>query len=378
MSASGSDAEIVKKTLIEAYREIHFNNLSNYSCGGIMKIDVAILTALPLELQAFLRHGGPWRRLESDRFPGRIYYHFRTQFGVSIIAACSLSIGQLSAALAARDLIDEWKPTVLILIGIAAGINKEVRLGDIVVSDQIVDYELGKVSPGGVTPRWSVYRSDPVLLSKLTDYRDASWIADIAVPRPDGQTGLIPRILRGVVLSGNKVIADKKTAGAIGSIWPHAHAIEMEGAGIAAAVHGSTMTTSFIMVKAICDYANKLKNDNWQPYAAEVAAAFTSSFILTALSRADVKLKEPDKMLETANTSVDLRAIRLAISSAFDQVELKMIMSDLEIDWDNIAGTTKNEKVIELIWHLKRHKRLEDLVHIIKKERKGLLESYEP
>ena len=374
LSVKGNDARDVQNVLIAACREMHNGPVIQ---GGIMKIDVAVLTALPMELQAFLRHGGPWSKIESNRCPGRIYYQYTTDSGLSVIAACALGMGQINAAMAARDLVDEWNPKALVLIGIAGGLGKEVQLGDIVVSDQIVDYELGKVTPAGGTPRWSVYRSDPALLGKLLNFRDTSWLAHVAVPRPDADAGRIPRILHGVVLSGNKVIADEATAGSLSSVWTRATAIEMEGAGIAAALYQSKNAPSFIMIKAICDRADAKKDDSWQPYAAEAAAAFTASFILNVLTPSDTKLKESEKMPEVPTVGIDSRALRLALSSAFDLKELKLLVSDLEIDWDDIAGSTKSERIIELIWYLKRRNRLADLIELVRKERPGLLESYE-
>lgn len=377
MSVEGHDSQEVRDVLVAAYREVQPHEGTQHSKGVSMKIDVAVITASPLELEAFLRHGGPWSQVRSTSHPGRVYYQSTTKSGLSVIASCALGMGQLNAALAAKDLVVEWSPKALILVGIAGGLGKDVRLGDIVVSDQIVDYELGKVTPAGATPRWSVYRSDPGLLGKLLNFRDTSWLAQVSVPRPDADTGRIPRILHGVVLSGNKVIADEAEAGALSSVWSRAAAIEMEGAGVAAALYQSKDAPSFIMIKAICDRADSKKNDAWQAYAAEAAAAFTASFVLTVLAPSDAKLIEPEKVPEAPVAGIDSRALRLALGSAFDLGELKILVSDMNIDWDDIAGRKKGERIVELIWYLKRRNRLVDLMGAVQRERPGLLESYE-
>ena len=49
----------------------------------------------------------------------------------------------------------------------------------------------------------------------------------------------------------------------------------MEGAGVARATAQQPHPPPFIEVRGICDYANEQKNDDWQPFAAEAAAAFT-------------------------------------------------------------------------------------------------------
>jgi nucleoside phosphorylase len=114
-------------------------------------------------------------------------------------------MGQINAALLARDVVALFKPRKVILVGIAAGLGKEVSLGDIVVSDRIVDYEIGKVTPSGTTPRWSVYGSDALLRERLLDHRDPSWLSRVRTARPDGEKNARPTIRSGAVLSGNKV-----------------------------------------------------------------------------------------------------------------------------------------------------------------------------
>jgi nucleoside phosphorylase len=102
----------------------------------------------------------------------------------------------------------------------------------VVVSEQIVDYEIGKVTPNGFTPRGSVYPCDASLLNGIRNFKRDSWKGYIRTNRPYGKNQLSSHI--GVYLAGNKVIADEETAGALKSIWARASAIEMEASGIAA------------------------------------------------------------------------------------------------------------------------------------------------
>ena len=80
-------------------------------------------------------------------------------------------MGQLNVALLTRDIVQNWNPKKVILVGIAGGLSGDTKLGDVVVADQIVDYELGKITPTGATPRWSAYRSDPYLIDRLLKFQ---------------------------------------------------------------------------------------------------------------------------------------------------------------------------------------------------------------
>jgi nucleoside phosphorylase len=280
--------------------------------------------------------------------------------------------------MAARDVIADLRPKKIILVGIAAGLNSEVQLGDVVVSEQIVDYELGKATYSGVTPRWSVYRTDPILLDRVRNFRSFDWLQAISIARPDGTESSASRVCEGVVLSGNKVIADEKTAGALSSVWKRAAAIEMEGAGIAAAVYQAESPPAFLLIKGISDKADSKKDDTWQAYAADAAAAFTMEFIKSSVQPTDTVIIPPEVALYSTEQELDQRALRLAVTTAFDLRELRILVSDLDIDWDDIPGDTKAIKIIEIISYLKRRRRVSDLIRMIKVERPGLLESYTP
>ena len=252
------------------------------------RADIAILVALEKELDAVLRSAGSWERHQTSS-DIRTYYTSTTPAGLSVVAVRSSGMGQINAALLARDVVALFKPLKVFLVGIAGGLGNEVALGDIVVSDRIVDYEIGKVTPTGTTPRWSVYGSDALLRERLLDHRDLSWLARVRTARPDGDKSARPTIRSGIVLSGNKVIADATAAGALAEVWSRASAIEMEAAGIAAALDQSVDAPGFVMVKAICDRADASKDDSWQEYAAEVAAAFVASFVFGFLEPSDAR-----------------------------------------------------------------------------------------
>ena len=252
-----------------------------------------------------------------------------TPNGLSVVAARSSGMGQLNAAVLVRDIVGRYRPSKVILVGIAGGIGDKVDLGDIVISDQVVDYELAKVTKGGTSPRWSVHRSDALLRERLVDYRDKSWLKRVKVSRPDGKSGRVPQVHSGVVLSGNKVIANARTAGALASVWTRAAAIEMEASGIAAALHQAVEVPGFVMVKAICDHVNSKKNDVWQPYAAAVAAAFALSFVFAEMKPDAARLTARERALPPARNDVDMRALRLVLTGAFDLRELRILVSDL-------------------------------------------------
>src|SRR5262249_15771312 len=107
--------------------------------------DIVLMTALPLEETPFLKYA---RSFHQSKTKGRICY--RGRIGTyEVVIWCALGIGNVRAAKAATEAIGIWNPAHIILVGYAGGVQKknERLLGDILVADQVVDYELAKVRP---------------------------------------------------------------------------------------------------------------------------------------------------------------------------------------------------------------------------------------
>jgi nucleoside phosphorylase len=172
--------------------------------------------------------------------------------------------GNLHAAIAARDAIATWNPEYVILCGIAGGFRAQHQhLGDILVPRQVVNYETGKLSNGKFEHRYEAYHASHKLIKAAEFAQRTSWWArippELAGRRPDKLN-----VHFGVLASGEKVIADKE--------WG-----EMESLGVAHAAYD--VEPAWGVVKAVSDFADSHKRDNWQPFAAATAAAFVVAMI---------------------------------------------------------------------------------------------------
>lgn len=340
-----------------------------------MPVDCALITAIPKELDR-LRFHFRHSRFISDK--SRVYYETMSPNGLALVGAVSQGMGQLNAAALVMDVVSKYSPKAIILVGIAGGMDKSIGLGDVVISSQIVDYELGKITPAGLDTRWSVYPVDSTLLNKAQNFSSSSWIEYIRTPRPNtGNTQTTPSFHIGSYLSGNKVIADEEAAGTLRSFWKRAAVIEMEAAGIAAILRQMPNPPGFMVIKSVCDYADSKKNDEWQVYSADAAASFAYSFVIEQLNPHDFVWPHR-RQAEPSITAVgiDFRGLRVVLGEVYDLSELKVLCSDLGIDWDEIAGSRKSEKIADLLQWLKRRKRLSDLITMVNKDRDNLLAAY--
>ncbi|GIH05731.1 hypothetical protein Rhe02_37980 [Rhizocola hellebori] len=238
------------------------------------EVDVVVLTALAEEKAAVLAVVGVANCRVIRRAGEDVHV---ASVGTLRMAVASLhGMGNVGASATARGVIEVWRPRFLVLVGIAAGIRgyaEDLRLGDVLVADQVVGFELARITRDGLQRRYQSFPAHFDLLAAARSVAASEWTSKIATPRPDASVGPgVPGVHVGTVLSGEKVFADGATVRELGRVWPTAVGVEMEGLGVAIAAHRSGC--SFLLVKGISDFADADKNDGWRQYAAEAAARF--------------------------------------------------------------------------------------------------------
>ena len=268
-----------------AYVKEYTKRLNN----GIGEVDVAIVTALRNpELQAVLTLPYSFKSINLSDDPtsyhiGRIV----TDDGnLSVLAMSSFRKGMSSAASLASKITSKFKPRLLIMTGICAGVRGKVNLGDVIIGDPTWDWGSGKHSKGEdgspvfkLAPHQCVTNSIISELSKdLSANKDllssirSNWHGDV----PSGTLS----IHVGPMASGGAVIADDRVTSEIIDQNKDILAVDMEAyAVMAAAEYSNNSLTLPIVIKSVCDYADAEKNDKWQSYAAYTSAAFANALI---------------------------------------------------------------------------------------------------
>jgi len=265
-------------------------------------IDVAIITVLPEEYHAVLGKLENVREaVESDERPNVYVWvvgevraaHSETPRRV--VVAMAGESGEISGALAAQATVERFRPRDVLLVGIAGGVADSVALGDIVISSEIWGYEHGHLGDRYDSGGFLYFPSDPALLQSARSL-GADWKKRVEVSAPDPDVR--SRVIAGKTGSGNKVIETGTSDYFAESLRANTAilAVEMEGAGVAAAIgrdHDLGGTTGFLMIRGIsdliktadqtgADVAERGRNperDVWKEYAADVAASFAIAWI---------------------------------------------------------------------------------------------------
>ena len=256
------------------------------------KSDVGIICALQHpELSAVLNAaGGPdkWKEVGDARH-AHLYRESNLVTSVGkqlrLVATTSTSMGLTAAAIATTQLVLQFRPRLVVMIGIAAGTRSGGKqFGDVLVADPSVDYNSGKVIlangirefqpdpyPIGLNPR---------LRSVLNKYRGPNALFTEIRNRWTGATPpTANRLHVGPVGAADQVIDDATRVLEIQKNWRKLIGVEMETYGVYRAVDESPEPKPRVAsFKAVCDFAAE-KTDSWQEYAAFVAAEFAIAFV---------------------------------------------------------------------------------------------------
>lgn len=251
--------------------------------------DIVIITALEEERDAVLRKLPNRRRQKPSADDVHVYYTCnlpvkfpnRTSGTYRIVVTSLVQMGPTQAATTTITAIHKWKPKFILLVGIAGGVAAAgVRVGDVVISDQVADYQIQKITPRNTQVRWNVHQVDARFIAAAQNLKVTAWQKLITVPRP---TKGVPKRHVGPIASGPNVIAYDQVLAKYQSTWPKLIGVEMEAGGAATAAHNSAERPGFFMVRGVSDLADEQKGsasvEKWRAYACDVAAAYAIALL---------------------------------------------------------------------------------------------------
>ena len=217
----------------------------------------------------------------------------------------SLGRSNEPAGEATQDLIEEFRPAFILLVGIAGGIGGRdgVALGDVVVPNYIHYGSYRKLVQGKSLARYLAFDHPSLYFHGYhvePARRIGNWMRHVTAPRPaDGE----PRVHVGSLVAGEKLFGDPTNAEQqqMVDFYDDALAVDMESMGMARAVFKSRRSVDynpqFGVIRGISDLVGQESNDavrkQWRGYAAEVAAAF-AWVILPGLLEATADPHLPD------------------------------------------------------------------------------------
>jgi WD40 repeat protein/nucleoside phosphorylase len=262
--------------------------------GGFLEIpgppiELGIVIALKEELRVFQKLLPARTTVERDPRTGQYDYVFEhPATGARCVFTLLGDMGPEPAALATERLINRWAPRTLVMLGIAAGIHPDVKVGDVVVASQIDSYlDSARAQPGSHPGSFefslggSVYRGDHEL---ITHVRNLEFAVPDAFARwnracqehlaellpEEARVELlrrqwvrpVPELLDVHLASGPVVGAAQEFTQWLRRSRDRNHkALDMESAGLMAAAFRRVEPGRTLVIRGISDYGDERKAD---------------------------------------------------------------------------------------------------------------------
>lgn len=175
-------------------------------------------------------------------------------------------IGKVNAAVCTQILTDVYGVEAVINTGIAGGLNKDINIGDIVVSTDVLHHDMdaqGFGYPKGQIPQMEEF-----------SFPADEELRKLAV-KVCGEVNPEIQVFEGRIVSGDQFISDKEVKDAIITEFG-GFAVEMEGAAIGQAAYLNQVP--FLVIRAISDKADGSAQMDYQTFE---AAAVSHSVNLT-------------------------------------------------------------------------------------------------
>ena len=186
-----------------------------------------------------------------------VTYDILGQLGGKTIVHCVSEQGVNRAQQTCQALINALQPRLhtIIGVGIAFGVDEQgQQIGDVLVAKSVYDYELIRQSSRN-EPRGSTYQCSGNLF-QFFQHIDQTWKAS------NEYRVRWPQLHFGTLLSGNKLVDERKFRDKLVKMATNVVGGEMEGLGIYYAVENKEPKIDWLIVKAICDWGVNKYNSN--------------------------------------------------------------------------------------------------------------------
>ena len=245
---------------------------------------VLVIAALEEELEPFLNEFENWE--EDKNSSGDFYYHKKVIIEsktVEIFASVSPKYSKVASAAHVTRMMYMINPSIAIMIGICAGDQGKVKLGDLIISEKVYDYETGKRKQELLLPEIQSHELLPPIMG-LIKQRKKQYKADLnAFFRDDFDVHLASFACGSAVIEKDDIFQilqskyDRKTL-----------ALDMESFAFFEAIKGFSHLCYAIVCKGVCDYANNQKDDEYHEAAALRSSKWAKYFIENDLKKLEI------------------------------------------------------------------------------------------
>lgn len=225
---------------------------------------LAIMGAMEEEITPLLEN---FTDINKINYANNIYYECKLG-NLDVVIAYS-KIGKVFSTLTATTMIEKFGCDTLLFSGVAGGINPKLKIGDLIVANQLLQHDLDITAfghPYGYVPGGDVFiKTDDKLKNIALEVAKENNI----------------KIIEGIIATGDQFIADEKRKDFIKDTF-NADALEMEGGSVA--VVCDALDIPFLILRAISDTADMDAGFNFDEFL-ETSAKNSANFLMKVINK---------------------------------------------------------------------------------------------
>jgi adenosylhomocysteine nucleosidase len=194
--------------------------------------------------------------LQQVTYSHLVFYTGKLHSHDIVLVKCG--IGKVAAAVATTMIIEKFDPDYVVNTGSAGGFDKDLNIGDIVISDVVTHHDVDLTVFGYVPGQCAGMPENYVCNEQLIE------AAEKSAKQIDGV-----KVKKGLVCSGDSFVGSDELAAATLQKFPSMMAVEMEGAAIAQTAY--LMGIPFLVIRSLSDIAGKTSTVSFQAYLEKAA-----------------------------------------------------------------------------------------------------------
>lgn len=238
---------------------------------------IGIISAMHDEVSALLH---VLENIQTSTLGSRIYYQGTIKKQQVVIVFSNW--GKVAAAITTTELISTFKPREIIFTGVAGAIDDHLNIGDIVFATQLVQHDMD-ASP--LFPKFEIpltgtsfFETSPnnLLYNCIKVFKE-NYYHHIAKDEAQAFEINQPKMVKGLVASGDQFISDELTFNHLKKHLPNVQCVEMEGAAVAQVCQAYNIP--FNIIRIISDKANHSAPIDFPKFTKQIASKYAKGIL---------------------------------------------------------------------------------------------------
>ena len=250
---------------------------------------IAVMSAMKEELGALLEELGEEGR-KVEVLGGR-EYHSGLLFGKEVVLAFS-GWGKVASASVATTLLQRFGAEEIIFTGVAGALDPDLQVGDVVLASDLIQHDMD-ASPVPGIQRFEIpllgktrFQTDPTRRARgfrgISRFLEGTGSGNRVGARFPGSGDRPPRVVQGLVASGDQFVADPARKEELLRLLPDLLCVEMEGAAVAQVCfeHQRPVT----VIRTISDTADDTSPEDFPAFLRTMAGEYSRGIVEVLLS----------------------------------------------------------------------------------------------